>query len=345
MEQASFAFLGCVLLIIVFMDAAATAVRSEGGGRLTRLFVELAWRALIRVKRRRRLSHRTLSYAGTGFLLTLLLVWIGLVWLGWTLVFSSHPHAVVSNLTGQPATFFERLYFAGSTVLTLGLGDFRPNGTFWELLTIVAGISGYSIAALSVAYILPVFQAAIKKREMAMFIGSLGDSPQDIVSNYAQTPGTLQNHLNNLTKDIIATCEAHRAYPVLHFFHSSRAVASFSLKIATLDEALTILQSAMKRGPVIEKGIAKPLRRSISLLLNTIEEAHMEPSEEAPPIPDPQPLQDHHLELVPEVEYIEVFEHLLTRRKALKGLVTSHGWSWDELYQREPEAEKVNLIA
>lgn len=345
MEQAFFAFLGCVILITVFMDAAATAVRSEGGGRLTRLFVEIAWRALIRVKRRRKLSHRTLSYAGTGFLLMLLLVWVGLVWLGWTLVFYSNPHAVVSDMSGEPATFLERLYFAGSTVLTLGLGDFRPNGTFWELLTIVAGISGYSIAALSVAYILPVFQAAIKKREMAMFIGSLGDSPQDIVCNYARTPETLQSHLNNLTKDIFATCEAHRAYPVLHFFHSSRAVASFSLKIATLDETLTILQSAFKRGPILEKGIAKPLRRSISLLLNTIEEAHMEPSEDPPPFPDPEQLRDHHLELVSEVEYIEVFENLLTRRKALRGLVTSHGWSWDELYQREPEAERINVIA
>ena len=113
---------------------------------------------------RRLLSHRLVAWAGLVVVVSTLLTWTTLLWAGWTLVFSTSPGAIVESATGHPAEVVERVYFVGYTIFTLGLGDYRPQGSAWELATSLAAGSGFLLFGLALAYLVPVTAAATQNR-------------------------------------------------------------------------------------------------------------------------------------------------------------------------------------
>lgn len=52
---------------------------------------------------------------------------------------------MVDVTTGQSAETWERLYFAGYVVTTLGNGELRPDGMVWQLATVVMAFSGLGV--------------------------------------------------------------------------------------------------------------------------------------------------------------------------------------------------------
>lgn len=79
--------------------------------------------------------------------------WLLLLWAGWTLVFSASPEAVLQDPEGVPADGWARAYFAGFSVFTLGVGDYVPNGPVWQLLTVVAVVSGLALTTMAITYL------------------------------------------------------------------------------------------------------------------------------------------------------------------------------------------------
>lgn len=71
-------------------------------------------------------SRRVLASVGFIYIATSFLIWISLLWIGWLLVFCGSETAVVEAATGQPADLASRVYFAGYTISTLGVGDYLP---------------------------------------------------------------------------------------------------------------------------------------------------------------------------------------------------------------------------
>ncbi|MGE0491319.1 MAG: potassium channel family protein [Vulcanimicrobiota bacterium] len=323
-----FTLLGLPLLALAFWDVLHTTLHLDGGGPLTRLFSDGAWKVLLAGRRRGWTSHEAISRFSPFLLAWLLLVWNGLVWVGWTLVFCSDSHAVVDTFAHHPATPLDRLYFVGNTILTLGLGDFRPNGFPWELLTVAAGGSGYFLMTLSVAYLLPVYSAAIQKRQTASYVSSLGTTPEELVEAYRDGL-LLKGHLRELHRQVLMLSEKHRAYPVLHFFHGSNPDLSLALRMATLDEGLSLLQFGLAED--VSRLPIKPLRQSISRYLDTLEEAHMEPSKQPPSSRDLSRLRDLGFETVSQAEYDERLTELAMHRRCLLGLVVCHGWEWSQI--------------
>jgi hypothetical protein len=56
------------------------------------------------------------------------------------------------------------------TLFTLGVGDYRPNGAFWQMLTALCAADGLLTITLSVTYFVPLVSAATRKRQIAASI-------------------------------------------------------------------------------------------------------------------------------------------------------------------------------
>lgn len=129
---------GVALLVFAFYDLIKTTL-GQGGGPMTNRVTALVWRLGLVLLRRRR-AHRLLTVAGVASVLLVLATWLALVWGGWTLIFSSSERAVVWSDSRRPATLPERSRFTGYALVTLGMGDFEPEGGIWKICTALAAL-------------------------------------------------------------------------------------------------------------------------------------------------------------------------------------------------------------
>jgi hypothetical protein len=150
---------GAVMVGLAVLDALTTTlVVSSAAGPLTSRIGRSWWRLVHRLARRP--DPRWLTSAGPIIAVLTLSGWLLLLWGGWTLVFSAAPDAVLDDSAGVAADGWARAYFAGFSVFTLGVGDHVPNGAVWQLLTVVAVISGLALTTMSITYLVPVVTAS-----------------------------------------------------------------------------------------------------------------------------------------------------------------------------------------
>lgn len=325
-------FLGGVFLIVfVFVDVFTTTLATHGAGPLTARLTRLAWRLALALHRRLPgHGHRLLSVMGVALLLLALVLWLALLWLGWGLVFLADPDAVVTATTRLPADLTSRAYFVGYALLTLGMGDYVPQGGLWQLLTAVASFTGLFLVTLSITYFLPVVQAAVEKRRLAATIHHLGTAPGVLVRQAWDGQGFegLGTYLADLAQAISLHTERHLAYPILHYFHSNTLHTALEPALATLDEALLLLAHGVAPQARPAPAVVEPPRRAITHFLETLGHGFIQPAEEAPP---PPPLTALQAAGVPVVA-MEVFAAAMgleaPRRCLLRGYVEDGGWRW-----------------
>lgn len=320
--------IGIFLILFTVYDVLWTTLRLSGAGPLTSWVTTLLWRLSLRFTR----SHRTLAVTGFWVVLFTVSLWIGLVWIGWALVLGMDPHAVVNATNGQPGDFMERLYFAGSTLITLGLGDYQTQGRVWQVLTAVAAANGFFMVTLVITYLLPLVQAVQQRREVAIYITALGETPEEILLRAWNGTGfgRLQDHLVALTSLMMAVGQAHLNYPVLHCFHTRDRDASIAPMVAVLDESLTLVEGLDPRLRP-DPTTVYPLREGIQRLLSTLAEAHLKPERVPPPVPSLERLRKGGILTVDEEDFLKAVDLLFDRRRLLLGLVEQEGWRWDDV--------------
>jgi Ion channel len=320
--------LGISLILFTVYDVLWTTLCLSGAGPLTSWVTTLLWRLSLRLTR----SHRALAITGFWTVLFTVGLWIGLVWLGWTLVLGMDPRAVVNATNGQPGGFLERLYFAGSTLITLGLGDYQAEGRGWRILTAVAAANGFFLVTLVITYLLPLVQAVQQRREVAVYISALGETPEEILLRAWNGTGLgrLPDHLVTLTQSAMQLGQAHLNYPVLHCFHTREREAAIAPMIAVLDEALTLidgLDPRLRPDPVA----VYPLRQGIDRLLSTLTEAHLKPERVPPPAPSLEGLRQGGVLTLDDEDFLRAVDPLFNRRRLLLGFVEQEGWRWDDV--------------
>lgn len=123
---------GIVLLLLVMYDFFFTTLSGSGAGFISKNVANFSHKIMQLVVK---LFGRS-SYGHSGLLVNLkvLAVWVGLVWMGLFLIYSSNPEAII-NGNGRVANNWERLYFTGYTLSTLGIGNLKPTTAFFEILT------------------------------------------------------------------------------------------------------------------------------------------------------------------------------------------------------------------
>ena len=325
-----FGILGFFILVVVMGDVVKTTLSTKGAGILTGWVAGRLWDASLWLHRRRP-SHRLLSYVGMTILVFIISLWTFLMWLGWSLVFQLVPGAVVLAASGEPASFFETFYFTGYTLITLGNGEYRPEGSWWQFMTLLASTTGFFVVTLSITFLLSILPAVVVKRQTASYIASLGLTPEAIVSGQGgKGCDALVAHLPNLNSSIGSLAQLHLAFPVLHYFHATDRRTALPLRIAALDEALSYLQHGL---PACEGAEAlEPLRETITGLLESLEEMFYGANDEAPPTPSLEPLQEAGFNTALE-PYRRAVTNDRERRRHLMGFVRRDGWEWEDIYR------------
>ncbi len=95
------------------------------------------------------------------------------------LVFTFDKESIIES-NGEIANSIERLYYTGSVLSTLGMGNFYPVSTFSNILTNVFSFAGFIFFITSMTYLISVYAAVINKSDFSNEIQKLGDHPLEV---------------------------------------------------------------------------------------------------------------------------------------------------------------------
>lgn len=277
--------IGWLLVALVLADLFRTVLWSgEGAGPLTAALTAAARRTLPPLAGRNRPLH---SMIGPLALAAVVAAWAALLLVGFALVLQMDPDAVRSASSDRPADWFERAYFVGYTIFTLGNGDFVPATDLLRAITVLMNALGMLLVTLSVTYLVPVISASVGSRAFASSTAALGETAEDVVTGaWDGTRVDLDHELRSLAVQLSTLAHQHLAYPVLHLFHSSDRSSSAPLAVAELDDVLTLLDAVAP-----EAAPARPPRRQLRSSIEDYVKTYgpeIEPGEPAPaPVLEP----------------------------------------------------------
>ncbi len=314
-------FLGLALLVVTLFDIVKTTlVFTRTGGPITHRLSRTLWRLF----HRRALEHkRTARYLGPSILLSIVVTWLLLSWLSWTLIFMASPNAVVSAQSMEPASFAQRAYFAGFSLFTLGIGDYIPKGTLWQLLSVISSAQGFFVITLAITFLTPVISSVTQRRQLASQLTFMGKRAQDILVHAwnGGAFGTLESRLLSLAPLLVQLVQRHFSYPVLHFFVERERRISIEPAVVALNEALLLLEVAVSPDVGVDYAVLDDVRQAIAAYLDTLEDEHLKAADEVPPVPSPDRLKEAGIPLV-EGYKAALVNH--ERRRRLLGALLAH---------------------
>jgi hypothetical protein len=329
--QLGFLLAGCALLIVTIWDALATTIAPDsGGGVVTSRMARGIWFVAERFARR----PGSLMLRSTGPVISVLTAgaWLLGLWLGWFLVLSASPESVLDRETLEVADAWSRLYFAGFTVFTLGVGDKIPAGPVAQMATVFGAISGLAFTTLAITFLLPVVTAVTQRRQQANRIAGLGDDAQAIVVNGWDGSGftSLERILSDLAGELLLTAERRLAYPILAYFHAAAVPDDHRVQLAAIDEAATLLQHGVDHAAVGVQHL--PLRLVRHAVVQQLERAAtpVPGSDHARPLTlDLAPLREAGIPTVDDATFdaaVAADEAEVDHRSRLAALLASTRW-------------------
>ena len=324
---------GVLVLASLTVEVFMTALTMRGAGPLTGGLARILWRGLLAVHRRRA-SDGLLGVAGGAIAALTLGIWITALWAGWSLVFAGAPGAVVANPSGLPADLASRIYFAGFNIFTLGLGDFRPEGPLWQVVTVLASASGLVAITVSITYLLPILSQAVSRQTLAGRINLIGATPNEVALNAAS--GGLDafgRRLGDLVPDLLRQGRQHLAYPVLHYFHTSDPGLALRLRLAVLYEGVLLHNEGLAQRPPAESG-CRAFLQAADLFLDSVASEVLTGAGLTPDAPPLAPMAEAGLEVRGQAEFEQALGDRQRHRRLLRGFVEHDGWAWSDIEGR-----------
>ncbi|WP_309138821.1 hypothetical protein [Haloterrigena gelatinilytica] len=102
----------------------------------------------------------------------------------------------------------------------------------------------------------------------------------------------LEGPLQTVVTRLAIPTENHKAYPILHYFHSARRDRSPIVEIVVLDEALTLVRFGVPSDHRSNELTVRSARTSVEHYLETLHEGVVEPADGPPPRPDLRSLRE-----------------------------------------------------
>jgi len=310
------------------VDALWTTLWVDGNaGPMTRRHNSWLRRAILRVAGNR---HRVLSLTGPIVLVASVLVWAISVWTGWVLLFSSDPRALVDTHSGATAEIADRIYFAGSTMFTLGSGEFTPSGPFWKVATSFAGLNGLFMLTLAVTYLLAIIEAVVAKRSFASQVWTLGRTAEEFILNAwdGHSFRAVELQIVSITEQLQLVAEQHHAYPMLHFYHEAAKRQSVAHSLAVFSEVLLTFGHGVSESVRPAPAALVPAQRTIEEFLDTLQSAYVEPSKKCADPPALERLTAAGIPTVPAGEFDAAVRERQERRQLLRGFLDSERRDW-----------------
>jgi hypothetical protein len=319
---------GLGLLMLVVVDLLWTTLWADGAaGPFAARFTSLLWRGMRRIGGPR---TRSLSLAGPVILTATLLAWVALLWVGWTLVFAVDASTLIDTRNGGPVSWIDRQYFVAYSMFTMGNGDFSPRDGWPQVATSFTTASGMLFVTLGVSYVLNVLTAVNQKRAFASSVWGLGSSGEQVLVTgwNGRDLRDLDLPLNTLASQLSMLADQHKAYPILHYYHSERIENASVMAVAIINEALTLSTAVIADEYRPNAAVLRSLRSSVDSYLHTLASAFIQPADEPPPDPDVDRLCASGIPALPEGELRERLAEHRERRRMLLGVVHADAWWW-----------------
>ncbi len=260
---------GVALVASVLLDVFLTVVvprrapRLGGRLRLTRYLVPGLWRCWRWIGLRLSSAERReafLGLYGALIVIIMLVAWVvGLV-LGYGLVLD----ALRAQLRPEPENLGASLYFAGTSLLTLGFGDVVAVGGYARLVALAAAATGLGLFALCITLLFTLY-GSFQRREVAVVVleAGAGAPPSGVTLLETYALAGILDDLPLVFRDwqswAAEVLDSHLAYPILAYFRSSHDNDSWISSLGAVMDASTLVLTTIKNGP---KGWAK-LSRSV----------------------------------------------------------------------------------
>ncbi|SIR81348.1 Ion channel [Natronorubrum thiooxidans] len=323
---------GTVVLVAVVVDILWTTLWVDGGsGPLSARLTTWTWRGLRAMSGDR---SKALSIAGPLILALTLAMWIALLWLGWTFLFAGSEIALISTQTGRPADWAGRFYYVAYTMFTSGNGDYTPTTSTWEIASSFTTATGMAFVTLGVSYVLTVLGAVSEKRSFASGVTGLGERSEAFVRagwNGDEEFRGLDLPLESLSTQLSLLADQHKAYPILHYYHSEQASRASAMAVPIFDEALTIFRHGVADDVQPNPTLVENARSSVDSYLDTLETAFIDPADEVPPRPALDRLQDDNIPTARDDVFDDAVADLSARRRKLLGIARADAWYWPPL--------------
>lgn len=324
--------IGIIIYIAVISDIVITTLTMKGGGWMTSRLCHWLWRLALNICGRDGKS-KALTHTGYVLLVIIVLVWVLMLNFSFSLVLMGQIDSIIDATTKLPATDWEKVYYSGYVLSTLGIGDYVPSTNTWRLVTNLYAFTGLIFITMSVTYFIPVLSAVIKQRKLGINISGLGDSPQEVILNAwnGQNFDFLKFQLLNLSDELVDHNQNHRAYPIIHYFHNNKRKNAVVLQIAKLNEVVYLFQEYIRKDLTLNKSellsILSALNNYKEVIGDVTRVKIIQNSSVSTPI---HKLIDKNL-LVDNFEKIELNDEMRENRMVYQSLVEQDGWQWDDV--------------
>lgn len=320
---------GVALVLVATFDFVKTAVTVGGrAGPITYRLADGVHRFLLRRDLRRR---RWIGvFVGPVMLSTIYLTWLLAISLGWALIFASQ--GVLRRAEDAVIGVLDPLEFVLATLLGQSSAiSIDPGQPLWTALEITLGLMGVGFLTLSLAWVLPVVSGVASRREVAARMAAMGTTAEDVLLRAwdGEGFGNLDLDLHTLTSELAALGQRHLAYPAIHYFHSGDWRTSLGTRLATVDDAVSLLV-VMGRHPGVPRSTLVSVRLAITDYVDAIGEAFLRRPADPPPPPSVERLRAAGLIDLDDAELAERFARIGDRRARLHAYVLHDGWTWEE---------------
>lgn len=256
--------LGVFLLVLAYWDLFETVVvprPTPGYFRIARYLVRGSWRVirLVRDGKPDRSYDRVLGLFAPAMTVVLLGAWLVTLIVGYGLIL----YAMREQLRPVPSDLGTTLYYAATSVLTLGFGDIVAIETPARIVSITAAVSGLGAVALVVTFLFSLYGSYQRREIQIVALEAAAGAPPSAVAlleTYAELHlvGRLPDLFIEWEHWAVEVLDSHIAYPLLGFFRSSHDNLSWISALGTMLDASSLVLTTICEVP---RGEAKLLKR------------------------------------------------------------------------------------
>jgi hypothetical protein len=346
--NAGWIVLGCVILLLTFVDLFATTFGRSWyiSDFIIRFFRGLGTAYIIHSKHANRYVLVFLS------ILTIFMTyvtWILLTCVGFFCLFLAADDSVVDQSKGLSTSSAEKFYFSIVSFSTAGYGDLvASRHMFFQLVAATAAVSGFMVLTLGLTYFQSVLTGYASAQAMASFIMFVGQDPYSFLINswsvYDRTFSHGIQHWASIASMIASHVERIENNQVVSVMKSQRRDLSPILALVVLDEALTILLAGVEPSTLHTLGVPEPVIAIIrSALERCVHDFHHSSSIKRfehlrgidPPLPSLELLRRKGIPVISDAEFearVKCDGVIINRRRISHAALLAEGWRWNDIY-------------
>lgn len=254
--QLTFILTGLVVVGMMLFDVFATVIvpRPVRGALVRSAYVRRwTWRAWRQLSIDMQPPQRREFFLGIYAPLVMVLmlgIWVFALILGFGLIF----YGLRDGLHPAPANLGGAIYYAGTSLLTIGYGDILATQGWTRFFSIAAAATGLATMAIVVTFLFSTFSSFQRREAFVITLDARGGAPASGVS-LLETHATLDlvPDLPRLFETSQTWCaevlDTHLAYPVLCYFRSSHVDVSWIAALGALLDSATLIVSTVEGLP------------------------------------------------------------------------------------------------